>query len=399
MSLFSPDHLTTLRADTPGVANRLHLNNAGAALMPRPVVDAMQEHLELEASIGGYEAAAAMRSEIADFFEAVARLIGARPTEIAYTGSATESYNRALSCIPWAAGDVLLTTTDDYVSNQIAFLQLHRRFGVQVLRAANRPEGGVDVQHMQELIDRHTPRLVAVTHVPTSSGLIQPVAEIGALCRARGVLYLIDACQSAGQLHLDVQRLGCDFLSATFRKFLRGPRGAGFLFVSERALDARLEPLFLDLHSAHWTDFDDYEALPDARRFELWERPYALVLGARAAVDYACELGSEAIESRVRTLGATLRAGLSQIAGIRVLDRGADLGAIVTLTAEGITPKALKAALDRRHINTSLTFRDAARFDFHDKNTEWALRASPHYYTTESEIETFLGELNDILRK
>jgi len=397
MAESSIELLQQWRADTPGVANRIHLNNAGAALMPRPVLDAVMEHLELEMSIGGYEAAQAMRRETQSFYPSVAALIGAQAHQIAFANSATDAYNKALSAIPFERGDVILTTSDDYVSNQLAFLQIARRFGVRVIRAAQHPEGGVDVKQLAKLIDQHQPRLVAVTHVPTNSGLAQPVAEIGSLCRERRILYLVDACQSAGQLPLDVQAIHCDFLSATFRKFLRGPRGAGFLYVSDRVLADGLEPLFLDLHSATWNANNDYEARADARRFELWERPYALVLGGRAAADYAMEIGLPRIEARVRQLAGHLREALQYLDALQVLDRGRDLCGIVTFHAPGRRPGRLKAALEQRRINTSIVTLESARIDFRDKDVEWAIRASPHYYNSMEELNNFVEILQHLV--
>lgn len=397
MTTFSEAFLAGLRADTPGAANRLHFNNAGAGLMSRPVIDAIRDHLELEASIGGYEAAAAMKREIGAFYESVAGMLHTRPQQIAFTTNATDSYNKALSAIEFSPGDVILTTRDDYVSNQIAFLQSERRFRTRVVWAETQAAGGVDLDHLVELMDRHRPELVAVTHVPTNSGLVQPVEKIGELCRERGLLYLVDACQSAGQLPLDVSRIHCDFLSATFRKFLRGPRGAGFLFVSERALELGLEPLFLDLHSARWTG-ESYRPLDDARRYELWERPYALLLGSRAAVDYLSGIGIEAVARRVERLAGRLRKQLQTLDGVRVLDQGEHLCGIVTLTAAGWEARDFKAAFDRRSINTSLVNRESARFDFEAKNVEWALRASPHYYNTDEEVERFAAVTEEILQ-
>jgi selenocysteine lyase/cysteine desulfurase len=389
--------LQQMRADTPGVSHKIHLNNAGAALMPQPVIEAIREHITLEAVTGGYEAAAAKRKEIAGFYEAIARLLNAKPSQIAYASNATDAYNRALSSVPFREGDAILTTIDDYVSNQIAFLQLQKRFGVKLIRAESAPEGGVDPQSVKELIRRHRPRLVAVTHVPTSSGLVQPVEEIGRLCRDNDVLYLVDACQSAGQIDLDVNRLHCDFLSATFRKFLRGPRGAGFLFVSDKVLQMGLEPLFLDLHSAEWTSPDGYRPVDSAARFEIWERPYALLLGAKASAEYAFNAGLPVIEQRVKALADYCREQLGGINGVRVLDRGARLCGIVTLTIEGRKPEFLKARLDSAGINTSITTHGAALIDFDLKAVEWALRVSPHYYNMEEEIDVLVGVLREMV--
>lgn len=386
------------RLDTPGTAKFIHLNNAGAALMPAPVIKAVQDHLELELLNGGYEAAALAREAINRFYPVLARLLNAQERNIAFTASATDSYNRALSSISFQQGDVILTTNNDYVSNQIAFLQLQKRFGIRLIRAADRPEGGVDPLDMERLIRVHRPRLVAVTHIPTSSGLIQPVQAIGELCRRHDCHYLVDACQSAGQLPLDVETMHCDFLTATFRKFLRGPRGTGFLYVSDRVLDQPLAPLFLDLHSATWPEADRYELCPDAKRFENWERAYALVLGATAAVDYALSVGLEAISTQVRNNAAYLRDKLSGLEHLALLDRGAELGGIVTVNIPGRQPGPVKARLREAGINTSLVSYGSAVLDFDQKGVDWALRLSPHYYNTVEEMDRAVGEIGLISR-
>lgn len=385
------DLLSRLRADTPGCAARIHFNNAGAALPPRPVVQAMHEYLDLEAQIGGYEAADLRAAEVAGFYTAVAQMLGADPRNIAFSGSATDAYARALSAVPLKAGDVVLTTENDYVSNQIAFLSLQKRQGIRVLRAADTPEGGVDVADMERLIKMHRPALVAVTHVPTNSGLVQPVEAVGRLCRTEGIWYLVDACQSAGQMPLDVTRIGCDFLAATLRKFLRGPRGAGFLYVSDRALDAGLEMLLPDMRGANWTGPDEYVALPDARRYEYWEMSPALLLGSKAAVEYALALGLDAVQQRVGRLAELTRRMLGELPGLRVLDRGASLCGIVTAWHADWQPQALLRYLADQGINGRITTIGSAQLDFSKKGVSWALRISPHYYNTEEEIAA-LGE-------
>src|SRR5437868_2706208 len=277
---FSTDELEKLRADTPGCEGRIHFNNAGAGLMPASVLEAAQAHLRLESEIGGYEAAAAQEEAIANFYRATAQLLGCRPENIAHTANATDAYSRALSSIPFEAGDVLATTRNDYISNQIAFLSLQRRLGIEIVHAPDLPEGGVDVAALETIVKKRRPRLVAVTHIPTNAGLVQPVEEIGAICQDNRVLYLVDACLSVGQRVLDVEEIRCDFLTATHRKYLRGARGSGFLYVSDEALAAGLEPLFIDMQGARWADAAHYEPVRSARRFEDWEFPYALLLAS-----------------------------------------------------------------------------------------------------------------------
>ena len=356
----TPLDIDRLRAETPGTRTVNHLNNAGASLMPDPVREVVLEHLDLEAQIGGYEAEAARHSELQSVYDSIGTLIGADPQNVAITDNATGAFIQALSSIPFTPGDVIVTTRNDYVSNQIMFLSLASRFGIEIVRAPDKPSGGVDVRALEKLLHRRRPKLVAVTHVPTSSGLVQRVAEVGAICRQREILYLVDACQSVGQMPVDVEDIGCDFLTATSRKFLRGPRGAGFLYVSDRALDLGLEPLFPDLRGADWIDGDLYQPAPGARRFENFEAPVAMVLGMGRAARYAHDLGLEAIQQRTWTLAASARERLAELGGVRVHDKGEELCAIVTVGTGDHHPLDLLRALRKEGINTPRTGRDSA---------------------------------------
>ena len=379
--------LDRLRADTPSASRNIHLNNAGAALQPRCVVDAVVEHLRLEEEIGGYEAADAASERIEGAYRAVAELVGGAPAQIAMVEHATAAFVAALSSIPFRPGDVILTTRHDYSSNQIQYLSLAERLGVEILRAPDALEGGADVGAMRDLIHRRRPRVVAMTHIPTNSGLVQDVAAVGQACRERDVLFLVDACQSVGQMPVDAEAIGADFLSATGRKFLRGPRGSGFLWVSERVLDGGLLPLFPDLRGTDWIGPDLLQPSPDARRFETWEFAWALVIGLGEAARYATDVGLEAIHDRVVAMSSRLRRAIAQIDGFRVLDRGAELCGIVTATHERVSAERLRDELRAANIHTSWLSRESAVIDFDEKGVETALRLSPHYYNTEDEID------------
>lgn len=378
--------LQELRNDTPGCAKRNHLNNAGASLPPLPVLQAMQQYLELEANIGGYEAADLMAEELDGFYSALAQMLQAKPQNIAFSASATDAYARVLSAIPWKAGDTILTTDNDYVSNQIAFLSLQKRFGVQLLRARDMASGGVDLDDFEKLLKKYQPKLAAVTHVPTNSGLVQPVEAIGRICKDSEMLYLVDACQSAGQMPLDVRAIGCDFLSATMRKYMRGPRGAGFLFASDKALDSGIEMLLPDMRSADWTGPDTYQTAAGARRFEYWEMPPALILGSKIATEYALALGLGWIAQEVQRIAALARSILGQLPGVRVLDHGAQLCGIVTVHASHWDSGTILKKLGQHNINCRISNVGSAQIDFPRKGVDWALRVSPHYYNTEDEI-------------
>lgn len=384
-----------LRQETEGCGHRIHLNNAGASLMPRSVVRTVTDHLHLEERIGGYEAAAEAAEDIRAAYGHVANLVGASWDEIAFVENATVAVAQALSSIPFRSGDVLATTRSDYVSNQVMYLSLEERFGVEVVRAPDREEGGVDPLAMQELIHRRRPKLVTVTHVPSFSGLVQPVESIGAVCREERVPYLVDACQSIGQMPVDVEAIGCDFLAATSRKFLRGPRGAGFLYVARRALDEGRAPLFPDLRGADWIAEDLFQPVDDARRFENWEFAYALVLGTGEAARLATSVGLDAVRDRVRALADRLREGLAGVPGCRVMDRGDELGAIVTAHLEGVEPSEMVGRLRRRGVNASSVEHGSAVLAFEDAGVESVLRLSPHCFNTEEEVDRALEALEE----
>ncbi len=378
--------VSMLRLDTPGASNRIHFNNAGCGLMPSTVLAAVQSHLELEAEIGGYEASALRSEAVSGFYTEMARMLNCRPDNVAFASSATHAYATALSAIEFQAGDVILTTRNDFISNQIAFLSLRKRFGVEIIHAPDTAEGGVDVDSLAALARRLRPRLVAVTHVPTNSGLVQPVEAIGQVCRALGLTYLVDACQSVGELVVDVAAIGCDYLTGTCRKFLRGPRGTGFLYVSDRVLATPAEPLFIDMYGARWTSPGTYTPVTTAARFEDWEFPYASLLGCAEAVRYAAAVGIDSIARRTPALAQLLRTALDDIPGVQVLDKGSHLAGIVTFAITGWQAHPFKQQLDDRRINSALSFREFAQYDFGDKDVDWCLRLSPHYFNTAAEI-------------
>ena len=299
------------RADTPGTASVAHLNNAGAALPPTPVLDAVVEHLRREAEIGGYEAAAEREDRAEHTYDAVARLIGAERDEIAIVENATRAWDMAFYSLRLGAGDRILTTTAEYASNYIPMRQVADRTGAAVVVVPDDEHGQVDVDRLTTMLDERV-KLVSLVHVPSQGGLVQPAAAVGAACRAAGVPLLLDACQSVGQMPVDVGEIGCDMLSATGRKFLRGPRGTGFLYV-RRGLVEALEPPLLDLHAAEWQPDGSYRIRPDARRFENWECNVATKIGLGVAADYALDVGLEAICTRVRALADELRTRLSAL--------------------------------------------------------------------------------------
>ncbi len=403
-SVFSQKEIQKFRDETTGTKQVLHLNNAGAGLMPDPVSRAQIGHLELESQIGGYEAAAARQDQITDFYRQAAQLLNGKPTNIAFTSSATDSYSRALSAVPFKTGDIILTDCDDFVSNQIQFLSLQKRMGVRIVHIRDLDTGGVDLDDLYDKLHRLQPRLLAITHVPTNSGLVQPVLEIGEIYRAYAgkndgkTSYILDACQSVGQIPLDVQKLHCDFLSLTCRKFLRGPRGTGTLYISDNTLARGLEPLFIDMRGAEWTGRTLYQQQPDAKRFEDWEFAYSGVIGSAEAIRYYLAIGQERVAAQVQFISGYLRKQLGNLEEVRVLDRGKEISGATTFYVSNDEPKRIVRELANRKINVVPSYRAYGLIDFDSKGVTWAIRVSPHYYNTIEEIDIFIETLSEILK-
>ena len=391
------EHLNTTidveraRADTPGCRDVVHLNNAGSSLPTRAVVDTVVEHLELEARIGGYAAGDAVAERSAAVYESVACLVHAQPHEIALVENATRAWDMVFYSLAkqFAPGDRILTSRAEYASNAIAFIQATRYTGARVEVIPNDDAGALSVDALRSMIDDKV-RLIAISWIPTQGGLVNPAAAVGAVARETGVPYLLDACQAAGQYPIDVDALGCDFLSASGRKYLRAPRGTGLLYVGHAWIE-RLEPPFLDVHAARWVADDAIEIRGDARRFETWEHSVASRLGLGVAIEYALSLGLDAIAQRVAYLGEELRARLASLPGVTLRDLGTERCGIVTFTLDDEDPFALAARLRAAAINISVSTVDFARYDLGARGLDAVARASVHYYNTEDELDTFAG--------
>jgi cysteine desulfurase / selenocysteine lyase len=384
------------RADTPACERVTHLNHAGASLTPRQVLDAQVEWLRAEAETGGYELADQRADHRQRTYDEVAALLGAGNDEIALVENATFAWHQAFWSLPLRPGDRILTCTVEYASSYVSYLQAQRRRGVAVEVIPDDEHGQVSVDALARLLDdgdagggdsgRGPVGLVAVTHVPTNGGVVNPVEDVGRLCRAAGVPFLLDACQSVGQLPVDVEAVGCDFLAATGRKFLRAPRGTGFLY-ARRSRFETMDPAFLDLLGAEWVAPDRYELRPDARRFENWESNQAAIAGLREAVAYARSWGLDAIADRVGHLAEALRARLADVPGVAMHDLGTRRSGIVTFTKDGHPAGEIKEALAGQGINVSVSEPSSTRLDADRRHLPPLVRASVHYLTTEAELD------------
>lgn len=392
-----PIDIASARQDTPACEKVVHFNNAGASLMPNPVLAACIEHLRLEARTGGYEAAEEAHARHEAIYQSIAALLNASPEEIALADSATRAWHLAFQGLRIPQGARILTTRTSYASNFIAFLHRARKDGLEIDVAPCDKAGDLDLDAFERRIDERV-ALIALTHIPTNGGIVNPAEAVGQIARRHGIPYLLDACQSAGQLPLDVTRIGCDMLSATGRKFLRAPRGTGFLYVRRAFLD-RIEPPTPDLHSATWTAPDAYKPHEGMRAFEMWESSLAMKLGLGAAVDYALDLGLDAIRERIRALADLLRERLDNLDGIRVRDMGTERSGIVTFDMANVAASIVKSRLREQSMHITVSLPSHTLLDAMERALPEMVRASVHYYNTEEEIDRFCEALHAISSK
>ena len=380
-----------LRTETAGCEQQVFFNNAGASLQPRAVVARVIDHLRLEEQLGGYEAADRVAAELEAVYDSLARLLNCAPEEVALQDNSTRAWQMAFSSLNFSPGDRIVTAANEYASNYIAFLQVAQRTGAEICVVESDQAGEIDLEALEALLDDRV-KLIALTHVPTNGGLVQPAAKVGVLARRAGIPFLLDACQSTGQMHLDVEALGCDMLCATGRKYLRGPRGTGFLYVRGAILE-HMEPPFLDLRSATWVEQDKFEVRGDAKRFELWESSAATRLGLGVAVEYALALGLENIERRVQGLAALMREQLAEVKAITVRDLGRVRAGIVTFSYADHPAREVMQRLQANGIAVRVTERAATLIDMQQRGLDELVRASVHYYNTEWEIERLCSAL------
>ncbi len=390
-------NIDELRKDTLGCQHILHFNNAGAALPPMPVTAAIKHHIDLEASIGGYEAATAVKNESELFYDLAARLINCSRDEIAYANNATHAWNMAFYSLDFKANDKILTCQSEYASNYLAFLHMAKHKNIVIDIIPNDEHGQLDIEMLKKKIDEQV-KLIAITHVPTQGGLINPVDEVGSIAKQHGILFLLDATQSIGQMPVDVKEIQCDFLCATGRKFLRGPRGTGFLYVNKNVIH-ECDPPFIDLHSATLITTNRYELKNNASRFETWEQNIAAKLGLKAAIQYALDLSLPEIWRRIQYLAKLLRQHLAEIDSVKIQDLGLNKCGIISFTCKNKSPKELKNYLATKNMNVSVSLQEYAPLDLVQRKITSLIRASLHYYNTEEEIVLFCNELIKIITR
>jgi len=352
------------------------------------------DHLRLEAEIGGYRAADQKLEALEATYEDLATMLVCAADEVALLDSSTRAWAQAFYALAFQPGDRILTARAEYASNYLAYLHVAERTGAVIDVVPDDETGQLSVAALESMIDERV-RLVSVTHVPSNGGLVNPAEEIGQVTAAAGIPFLLDACQSAGQMVLDVDRLGVDMLAGNGRKWLRGPRGTGFLYV-RRSLCERLHPPMIDLHSAEWVEPERYELCAGARRFEMWESSVACRLGLGRAVRYALELGMDTIETAVTTRAEAVREGLAGVEGVTVRDLGRRRCGIVSFTIDGHSGADVQERLARAGVTVTTGRASSTLLDMSRRQLPSVVRASPHYFNDDGDLDRLVTGVEDV---
>ncbi|WP_165949661.1 aminotransferase class V-fold PLP-dependent enzyme [Micromonospora sp. KC207] len=385
------------RAQTVGVRHAHHLNSAGSALPTVAVVDEVVAHLRREETEGGYEAAAAVSGRIEELYATAARLIGARPEEIALADSASTGMRVIVDALRLNATARILVARSTYVSHALHLLSLAHETGAKLLVLPSGSDGAVDLDRLGRMLTGGPRDIVCVAQVPTSSGLVEPVRDIGALTRRSGAAYLLDATQSVGQLRIDVDEIGCDALVTTGRKFLRAPRGTGFAYMRSDFFE-RLTPVAPDVRGAVWTGTRQWSLSPTARRFETWESSVAGRLGLGVALTQLLDRGINVTEAYLASTGARLRRGLAAIDGVTVRDPAASPSGIVTFTVDGLGSDLVSRRLAVRGVRTVSVPASHGQWDLGLRGVPAVVRASVHVYNDDADHDALLGAVAEIAR-
>ena len=381
-----------LRKDTPHCEDLTHFNNAGAALPSRFVNESILEFLEAESRIGGYEIVEERANQISEFYTEAAALIKASPEEIAVTDSASTAFSKAIFSIPFEQGDKIITSELEYGNNFLNYLKLKKEKGIEIIIIGGDEASPININELENAIDSKV-KLIAITHMPTSGGVIAPVKEIGKIAKENGVLYLVDTCQSIGQCPVSVDELQCDFLNATSRKYLRGPRGLGFLYVRKSILPT-LDPFSFEMLGAEWKSQDRYDLNFSSKMFETYEKPYAFLMGFSAAIKYANHLGIEQIWQRILELSTYLREQLKNVPGVKLYDGSGLRSGIISLTKDGVDPFKMHKQLQDKRINSSVLYQFTSLLEMQKKNLVNGNRLSVHCYNTKPEIDIIVSEID-----
>ncbi|MEM8796115.1 MAG: aminotransferase class V-fold PLP-dependent enzyme [Pseudomonadota bacterium] len=405
------NHLLERRKETSSCNGVVHLDNAGASLMPDCVMDAYLAAIEEEARIGSYRAQRDASDRFDDLYNKIGDLLNCNGSEVSLLENASRAWDLAFSMTELSVASVIVTTEYEYANNFVAMLRAKKETGCSIELIELDEDGNVSLSHLAHLLEvhGHNIALVSITHVPTHNAIILPIYEIGgviASAKQAGIvsdtlLYVIDASQTIGQLSLNVEDLGCDVLTFTSRKYLRGPRGLGGVYYRSTSLQRAIEhnqaePKLLNIPGFVWDNQNDYNIARNGLCFESWETNYSGKLAFKKALEYHDDIKLDFLNCKNQNLSSILRKQLSDIEGINIADCGNKKSSMVTFYIDQKSEPFFAKFIEKQKINVSLLDIRISQINMRRKSQKYLIRISPYYYNTEDEIEFFISVLSEI---
>ena len=373
----------------------VHFNHSGAGLPSPETVQAVVDHLRLEAERGPMEAGAIASDAIRNSYQVAAQLLGCAPQDVAFGTSHGQLYGNLIASIPLSAGDKIFVSRQEWIGNVLCLQRSANLSGASLSLMASDDTSAVDPIALGESLSSEV-RIVALTWIGAGSALINPAAAIGAAIRHAGssAFFIIDASQAIGQVPINVAEIGCDALIACGRKFLRGPRGTALAYISPR-LAAEIVPRSIDNVSSTLSNGNVVVA-NSAQAFEFGEESVALKLGLGKAIEQALSLGVDRIRLKLHHKAAILRQALAVVPGVQLLDLGNSKGAAVTFAINGVACATAKQRLADQGINIGMNGPGYTPYDLSIRGISELLRASVHLSTTDDDIALIVNATRSI---
>ena len=374
----------TIRQGIPCLQNAIYLNSGSLGPTLRVVVEAEQAVLAEQLRTGG--AAPSLYQHFGEINQscrvAVAQAIGATADEIALTQSTSDGIGAVAAGIAWQAGDEVITSDLEHISGLLPWRVVADRYGVQIVNLQGH-DGYLSVDDFATAITERT-RLICISHVAWNSGALLPVAEVCALAQERGIMVVVDGAQSAGQLQIDVRKLGCHFYSLPGHKWMMGPLGTGALYVRQDMI-SQLNTSRVGWASAAHDEENNFTLHASARRYEAGTIHSPAYAGWQAALEYVASIGSEQVFARILHLAQVARDIFHQVPGCEVLGptNSAYWSGLLALRFADRDPKMLAEQLwqEKRIITRWIP-------------QPYAFRLSLHAFVTEQELEQVAGAIS-----
>ena len=371
----------------------INFNNAGASKNPKFVVNKIKEYLDEEVIFGGYYAAEKNKKHIINFYKNLSFLINCHESEISFVPSSTYGWNFFLDSVNLEKGDNTIIFDNEYGNN---FLSLLKKKNVEIRVSEIDTNGKICLSNLKKKIDKKT-KIICVCHIASQSGNIQNVEEICKVSKKLNnqIIFLLDACQSIGHIKIDVKKINCDVMVGSGRKYLRGPRGTGFMYIKD-SIKKNIRPSIFDSRSCVLKKMKTI--LYKKNLFETFEFPPALIIGLSESLSYLNKLGIKKIEKKIKNLSIYFRKKIKKINSVTVYENPLLLSGINTMSVEKKPVEKIHKYLLKKNILTSICSTSTSYHHFEKMNVKKLLRISFHHYNTRKEIDYLVEVLNDLAK-